>query len=207
MSVFRPKQAGFTLMEIVVATSIFATSLILILVLFTYTLKINRRVEAVRQVSQATRNFTEYLVREIRNSTIDYTGAIDSNCPASYNLNGVTANYLALLNRSGDRECFYFVQDGVGSLTGNLWLKKVPAVGTATLEQVNPTGVKLERAKFAFYVRPTTNPKPSSGTPPGVQPMVTLLMNLTVTLNGVDQPAVIPYQTTVSSDNYNIPHR
>jgi type II secretory pathway pseudopilin PulG len=206
MAISRKQQAGFTLMEIVVATSIFATSLILILVLFTYTLKINRRVEALRQVSQATRNFTEYLVREIRNSTIDYTGSIDPNCPANYNLNGLTANYLALLNRSGDRECFYFVQDAVSSPTGNLWLRKVPALGNSTLEQVNPTGVKLDRAKFAFYVRPTTTPKPVSGTPPGVQPLVTMVMNLTVSLNGADQPAVIPYQTTVSADTYSIPH-
>jgi len=201
------RQQGFTLMEIVVATTIFATSLTLILVLFTYTLKINRRVEALRQVSQAARNFTEFLVREIRNGTIDYSGTIEpTRCPLNYPLNGATATYLALVNRSGDRECFYLLVDASGN--GNLWLRKVPPVGNPTTEQVNPTGVTLDPAKFRFFVRPLTNPKLVSGSNyPGVQPMVTLLMNLTVRGNSADAPTVIPYQTTVSIDAYDIPHR
>lgn len=198
-------QSGFTLMEIVVATTIFATVLTLMLVLFNYTLKINRRVESLRQVSQATRNFTEFLAREIRNGSIDYSGTIDAtNCPASYT-NTNTATYLALVSRQGERECFYLVPNGA---TANLWLRKISITGVTSNEQINPANVTLDPARFRFFVRPVTNPRvPTGGLFPGVQPFVTMIMHLTVRLNGADQPAVIPYQTTVSTDIYDIPHR
>ena len=66
------KQSGFTLMEITVATSIFAVVMVSLLSLFNYVLKINRESEALRQASQGMRNFVEYLVKEIRNGQIDY---------------------------------------------------------------------------------------------------------------------------------------
>lgn len=64
--------SGFTLMEIVVATTIFAVTCSSILALFDYTLKINRRAEALRQASQGIRNLMEYVVKEVRNGQIDY---------------------------------------------------------------------------------------------------------------------------------------
>ncbi len=200
-----PQQHGFTLMEVTVATTIFASALILILVLFTYTIKINRKIEALRQVSQATRNFTEYLVREVRNGTIDYTGEIDTtNCPAGYSLSA-GATYLALVDRGGDRECFYLVSNGTA---GKVMVTKLPISGAAAItEQVNPPNVNIEPATFKFFVRPITDPKVNLGISyPGIQPFVSMVMKLTVSLNGVDQ-VVIPYQTTVSTDAYDTPHR
>lgn len=64
--------SGFTLMEIIVATTIFAFVTVALLSMFNYTLKINRRSEALRQATQGMRNFVEYLVKEIRNGEIDY---------------------------------------------------------------------------------------------------------------------------------------
>ena len=201
----RSSQTGFTLMEVVVATTIFATVLTLMLVLFDYTLKINRRVEALRQVTQATRNFTEFLVREVRNGSIDYSGSIDPHCSISYS-NGSDSTFLAIVNRLGDRECFYLQTDGSGN--GSLWVHKISASGAASTEQVSPSSVTLNPSLFHFYVRPLLDPQVKLGiTYPGVQPFVTIIMQLTVRLNGLDQPAVIPYQTTVSTDSYNIPHR
>ena len=64
--------AGFTLIEIIVATTIFAFVTVALLSMFNYTLKINRRSEALRQATQGMRNFVEYLVKEVRNGEIDY---------------------------------------------------------------------------------------------------------------------------------------
>jgi prepilin-type N-terminal cleavage/methylation domain-containing protein len=64
--------AGFTLMEIMVATVIFALVAVSLLSLFNFVLKINRRGEALRQAAQDSQNFVEYLVKEIRNGQVDY---------------------------------------------------------------------------------------------------------------------------------------
>lgn len=201
----RQAQHGFTIVEIVVSTAIFASTLTLMLVLFTYTLKINRKIEALRQVSQATRNFTEFLAREVRNGSIDYTGTVDSaNCPPSYNL-AANNTYLAIANRGGDRECFYLVNNsGVGSLM----VTKRPISGAAPVtEQVSPANVNIDPTTFHFYVRPITDPKVKvGGSYPGIQPFVTMVMALTVRLNPIDK-VTIPYQTTISTDVYDIPHR
>jgi hypothetical protein len=190
-------------MEILVSTTIFAVVLTMMLVLFNYTLKINRKVEALRQVSQATRNFTEFLAREIRNGTIDYSGSIDSHCLSSYPAsNG--AIFLALVNRTGDRECFYLLTDANGN--GNLWLAKKSITGVSSTEQVNPITTYMDPATFRLFVRPLANPKVSSGGFPGVQPFVSLVMKMTIKLGAADQPLVIPYQTSVSTDDYTIPH-
>src|SRR3989344_4560503 len=64
--------AGFTLIEVVVATTIFAIVAAAMMALFNFTLKINRRAEALRQATQGIRNFTEYIVKIVRNGRIDY---------------------------------------------------------------------------------------------------------------------------------------
>jgi type II secretory pathway pseudopilin PulG len=199
-------------MEILVATAIFAGTLTMMMVLLNFTLKINRRVEALRQVSQATRNFTEFLVREVRNGQIDYSGAIDPiNCPpASPQYNGTTNQTLALVNRNGDRQCFFLsdINTGVTPNTANLKVTKRTVTGTTVTEQINPPNVTIEPNSFRFFVRPATDPNVSvAGTYPGAQPFVTLVMNVNVRLNSREGVTTIPYQTTVSTDAYGIPHR
>src|SRR6266481_4238311 len=63
---------GFTLMEIMVASTIFVILSGSLLALFNYVLKINRRSEALRQASQGARSFVEFLVKEVRNGQMDY---------------------------------------------------------------------------------------------------------------------------------------
>ena len=94
--------SGFTLMEIIVATTVFVIVVTSVLVLFNFVLRINRQVQATRQASQGSRNFTEILSREIRNGKIDYTS---SECnSATY---ADAQNYtLGIVSYSGDKLCF-----------------------------------------------------------------------------------------------------
>ena len=184
-------QTGFTLMEILVATTIFATVLTIMLVLFNYTLKINRRVEQLRQLSQGTRNFEEYLVREIRNGRIDY-GSANSNC-AAVSYASASNSSLALINRAGERECFY--KSGSDLLIGKQGIT----------DKLNPQNVTLGSVKF--YVRPTSDPAANGPPFPGTQPVVTILMQFKIQLSGADPLATIPYQTTISTDIYDVPHK
>lgn len=132
---------GFTLMEIIVATAIFAVVVSSILALFNYTLKISRRGEALRQATQGMRDFVEAVVKEVRNGQIDYglinggQGSSNPNnnrsslfacpgVPAALNASSTdnTAffvgdtyaavdNRLGIITSGGDEECFYYGDD------------------------------------------------------------------------------------------------
>ena len=178
-------------MEIVVATTIFATSLTLMMALFNYTLKINRRVDAQRQTAQGTRNFMEFLVREIRNGKIDYVNSYRF-CQPNYYSTDNTA--LAIVNRSGELECFYL--DG-----SDLYIEK-----SGTTTKINPTNLTLDASSFRFIVQPSDNAHPSNPPYPGLQPFVTIIAKFSTTVAGTNTQIVIPYQTSVSPDVYDIPH-
>jgi len=178
-------------MEIVVATTIFVTSVTIMMVLFNYTLQINRRVDALRQSAQGTRNFAEFLVREIRNGKIDYVTTY-STCQPSYG--SAQNNAIAIVNRAGEPECFY-------ASGTNLYIEK-----SGTTSQINPANLTINSSTFRFIVRPSTNAHPANPPYPGIQPFVTILAQFNTTVAGVSQPVIIPYQTTVSPDIYDIPH-
>lgn len=193
------RQAGFTLMEIIVATAIFVTVISSILVLFNYVLKINRRVQAVRQVAQASRNFTEVLAREIRNGRINYTsGIIFSNCDSN-NYPNLENQAVAITTFNGEISCIYLTNV---SGQGILKIERRSLSGQVTTEQINPPNFSINPSTFRFIVRPTTDPVTQFNQ--GVQPMVTILAEFVVFSGTVDEQ-IIPYQTTISSDVYDVP--
>lgn len=187
------KQSGFTLVEVIVATAIFAVVISSILVLFNSVIRINREVQAKRQVAQAARNFTEVLSREIRNGKIDYLASAP--CAAT-NYSSASNQSLAIITYSGERLCFY-----LNTSQKTLILRRETST-VRTEESINPQNLTIDPTTFRFIVRPTTNPLSSNK---GVQPMVTILANFKV-YEGLRDEASIPYQTTISTDVYDIPH-
>ncbi len=197
-----PSTIGFTLVEIIVSTTIFAVVLSMMLTLFNYTLKINRRAESLRQATQGARNFTEFVIKEIRNGRIDYgpppagLAPIGPHCSTSYSNNDTGDTALGLVNIDNDQECIY--------LSGsNLMLAKRVGTKDFDAQRLNPPGVDILSLKF--YVRPATNAYDTT-TPPRIQPFVTMLVKFQVQLAAADAPVVIPYQTTISTDFYDLPH-
>jgi len=239
--------AGFTLMEIMVSTAIFAIVSVALLSLFNYVLKINRNTEALRQASQGARNFVEFLVKEIRNGQIDYYVAngqtysadIDgAPCgPPGAEGDDVTGaktyafkeNKLGIINTESIQECFYLADDqsspayaGTGVFSGiavsgkpvkNLMMMKS---GIITAQTLNPPNFYVK--KLMFLIRPVCDPYTygPSATPPGpgcadyannypkIQPSVTIFIQFEAILpTGENVP--IYYQTSVSSNKYDIP--
>ena len=185
--------SGFTLMEIIVATTVFVIVVTSVLVLFNFVLRINRQVQATRQASQGSRNFTEILSREIRNGKIDYTS---SECnSATY---ADAQNYtLGIVSYSGDKLCFT-----LDKASGILYLRR--EIGTEVItESVNPENFTINPDTFNFIVRPSTDP--FGGSNQGIQPMVTIVAEFEV-YKGGPYETIIPYQTTISTDVYDIPH-
>ncbi len=190
-------QGGFTLMEIIVATAIFAGTVTLSLGLFSQALRINRRVQALRLVAQNTRTFTEVLVREIRNGRIDYS-SFDSHCDPINYTTGVTQS-VGLINFAGDQECLYY-----DFSAQTLYLSKKSGDNTVQEPINDPLKFKIKPDTFRFVVRPMTDPTvvPYNET----QPLVTILAQFEVPLGAGEQPILIPYQTTISTDVYDIPN-
>lgn len=199
---------GFTLIEIVVSTTIFAVVLSLMLTLFNYTLKINRRSESLRQVTQGMRNFTEFLIKEIRNGRIDY-GSPDQisslpvpPCPQPHTLYDTTSQgdtSLGLVNLDGEQECIY--RSGT-----DLMIVKRIGTNTFPAQKLNPPGVSI--TKLTFYIRPAgidVNPY-NTIAPPRIQPFVSLIATFKVQLSPSDAAYTIPYQTSISTDQYDLPH-
>lgn len=221
---------GFTLMEIVVATTIFAFVVVALTTLFNYTLRMNRRSEAIRQASQGMRDFIETIVKEVRNGQVDF-GVVNGQTVVSSGLTqcdirpfGSTYNaatngkysYRAIDNRlgiidvDGNRKCFYLgdaAGNWVGSATNNgktLVMEKTGGVH----QVVNPPNYEVQY--LSFFVRPTCDPytvtcEDYSTKAPKYQPVVAIAAKFVARLPTGEQVSIY-YQTSVSSDKYDIPN-
>lgn len=214
---------GFTLMEIIVATAIFAVVALAMLSLFNSTLKINRKSEALRQATQGVRNFTEFLVKTIRNGQIDYS--IDganflvknpvSPCPKPNPLVGNPhdgsntysnkENRLGIITPESERWCL-FLGDANGNFvpsgyTGETLVLRTEAGFTQIL---NPPYYQVEN--LMFIIRPQKDPYYNkAGGLIRTQPAVSLFMKVVTKLPSGDNFPIY-YQTSVSSDKYDIPN-
>jgi type II secretory pathway pseudopilin PulG len=192
-------ESGFTLIEIIVSTAIFITVVSAMLAMFNYTLKINRRVQGLREVAQGTRTFTETLTREIRNGRVDYNSWTAECDEGNYIKN--TNNTLGIISSSGDKLCFYFN-------SGALQLKKLTPTGEIIATAFGSTRFRIIPGSFHFYVYPKTDPSISAGgTYPGIQPYVTVTAQFELPSNEYNGSTELNYQTTISTDVYDIPHR
>lgn len=234
---FKNSGAGFTLMEIVVATTIFAVVSVALLSLFNNVLKISRRSEALRQSSQGIRDFMEFMVKEIRNGQINYfvangspTPSLDPcTAPASVVSPTYTSpdNKISIVTTENVQECFYlgYGAGGAGALNSyvgaGIFSKNttssspnynptpvlvVKKFGVASVYPINPPNMLID--DIAFNIRPLRDPYSndpvSSVLYPEVQPFVTILIKARVQLPTGEQVPII-YQTSVSSNKYDIP--
>ncbi len=180
-------------MEIIVATVIFAIVISAVLSLFNYVLRINSKVQATRLVSQGSRIFTEVLSREIRNGRISYDSV--GSCNPAANYASTTNQQLSITTFNGDKLCFY-----LNPSDEKLYMERINSSGTIT-DTINPARFTIRSNSFRFVVKPSVDPLVSNQ---GIQPMVTIMAEFVVNKNGRDQ-VVVPFQTTISSDVYDLP--
>jgi Tfp pilus assembly protein PilV len=66
------KQRGFTIMEALVATFLFSITMSSIVGIYLSTIKLHRRANAIRTVTENVRYISESMSKEIRNGNIDW---------------------------------------------------------------------------------------------------------------------------------------
>src|ERR1700690_132566 len=124
------KQKGFTLIEALVATVLFATVVTSLMGIYTFAIRLSRREDSIRTATENVRFLSEFLTKEIRNGQIDYNDSAIGNC--------VTTSFggrsdLQIVNVDGDTECFY-----LNSASSVLVLVKKPATqSTLSAQNIN----------------------------------------------------------------------
>jgi len=169
---------GFTLIEAVVATAVFAFVVSSILGVYMSTIQLDRKTRAERVAAQNARFIMEFLAKEVRNGSIRYSGY-----PS-----GIVNDTLHLSNQANENLSFY--------LSGtNLRMDKG---GSST--NLNSTGVRV--TKLLFRVAPAQNPLTSAKTF-NEQPRVTVVLELTSNYgNKVTDMAILNLQSTFTVRNY-----
>ncbi len=193
MKQLKTNQSGFTLVEIIVSTAIFTIVVAAVLVLFNSVLHINKRVQSTRQLAQASRNLTETLSREVRNGRIEYP--TDNNCP-DLDYTKVENRSLLISSYTGEKICFYY-NPGLRTI----FIRRTTTAGV-TEDNIIPSNIHVKET-LKFVVRPTSDPFIDNK---GIQPMVTVLADFVIDEATSDEKT-ISYQSSISTDVYDIPHQ
>lgn len=188
----KENQQGFTLIEAIVATFLFAISVTSIINVYLSTVKINRRTDVIRTASENARYILESMSKEIANGQIDYYNAVS---PCSTSISS-PSDTLAIINADNDHLCFYLGDsNGIASTSGtNLWLIK----NNYAAVKVNSAGVYVNNLQF--YVAPTYNPYTAGSK---IMPRVTITGQVKAS-SGSQDNVIVPIETTISIPAYDI---
>lgn len=174
----KSKQQGFTLIEAVVSTAVFAFVVSSILGVYMSTVQLDRKTRAERAVAQNARFIMEYLAKEVRNGSIRYAGYAG----------GVADGTLKITNQANQNISFY--------LSGtDLKIDKAGAISN-----LNSDSVKVN--SLSFRVAPTQNPYTPAKTF-NEQPRVTVLLELISDYGTkITEQASLNIQSTFATRNY-----
>ena len=153
---FQIPDSGFTLIEALVATTVFAFVVSSIIGVYISVLQLDRKTRAQTSVSQNARFIMEFLAKEIRNGSIDYSGL--NSC-----VNGSTK--LCLINQAGEAEYMEY-------LAPNLVFKK------ASTSTTNLNSAIVKVTKSGIYMQPAGDPFTAAKNF-NEQPHVTVVLELT----------------------------
>lgn len=177
VSSFKFHEKGFTLIEAVVAVSVFAVATTSIVGVYLAVQRLTAQSAALQAVQQNGRFITEDLTKTIRNGQIDYArygGSIPQ--PATTNL--------YLLDRDGVPIRIF--------QSGNDLILDRAGVGST-----NFTSREVRVRDFKVYIWPAVNPFPGGAE----QPTATVFLELESNINPRDKLRV-PFQTTAATRQY-----
>lgn len=195
---FFNKNNGFTLIEVLIASSIFVTVTVLVSDIFVRTNEVQRRTQGIQTTATDARFAFESMAREVRLGEIDYTyygGTVDV-------AGGETD--LAITTTNQDKVRFG-LQTGAVCPVGSTSCLAVCLVDTCAAgdwQPLTPKGINV--TNLLFYIYPDVSPfvVVGSGFPNNSQPRVTMLMTTeNITTDDVSK-AVFTIQTTVSTRVY-----
>lgn len=178
---------GFTLIEAVVATSVFAIAITSMVGVYVAIQRLNQASAALQALQQNARFITEDITKIVRNGQVDYARYV-----STYGISGVPQP-LASPSR-----LFLIDQDGVSieiSQSGDDLRIEKTGIGAT-----NYSGREVKVLDFKAYVWPALNPF-AVGATVREQPTVTIYLNLESNINPRDKTR-FPMQITVATRRY-----
>ncbi len=219
-----PKK-GFTLIEMLIATSLFSVVILTSTDIFLRVQRAQRQAALLEKTQSVTRFFLARVTQEIQSGSIDYgyyygtesgsdsTVGLKNDQQTKRANEAISSQTLALRTAEGERLLFTTRPKGhtdFGSAAPCATDDVAPCLIIATTspttqaERMNPPGYTVQKLLFTitpgldpFAVDPTTNDFQSNS-----QPRVTIMLTAQSTINGVKQPLNLTTQTTVSTREY-----
>lgn len=185
------KRAGFTVVEMMVAITIFSTIAVVMAQTFVSFNQLHRRIAYSAILGQDARFLNELLVREGRNKLIDYSAG--SILPVADNLH--------LISRDGTQQAWFAIQTAASGNCGSTGVDCVAFSndGGATWNQL--TSNKVNVKQFDVIVRPADDPF-NVITPGDTQPFVTVAVTFQYKSDDPRENPILQTQTTVASRVY-----
>jgi type II secretory pathway pseudopilin PulG len=174
----KKRQTGFTLIEAVVATAVFAFAIASALGVYMATIRLDTKSRAERSVQQNARFIMDYFAKEIRNGSIDYTSIND-------------ADTLSVVNQLDQQEVFEW-----GGLNNPVLTLNKSGLGTTNL---NSSDVRVTNLRF--YLHPSENPFILANDE-HVQPHVTVVMTIQSVNTKAIESSTINLQSTFAVREY-----
>lgn len=214
-------QKGFTLIEVLIALSIFMIFITSISSAYLNIARSQRQANAVRAVYSEMRYIFDLIGQEARSKTIDYgcPGSIKENTTETsagcLELNGVPrTDYLALVNDEGTQRTVFLVKDDIENDMKKLYYYKEEKDANSNVwnrakgfekgySEIELRNIKLNN--FAFEISPLVDPFDTGNITCGAvqfQPAVSLYTSIS-TVNEQAGNFNLDLQTTVSSRVYN----
>ena len=174
------ERQGFTLIEAIVSTAVFAFLISSVLGVYMATLQLDKKSKAFRVTTQNARFISEYINKEVTNGSVNYGGTNNTST-------------LSLINQNNETETIQLSGD-------NLTLSKI-INSSSVSTNLNSDQVKITKA--AFLLNPASNPfTPAKNV--NIQPSITVILELTSDIGGsrVTDMSKINIQNTYTVRNY-----
>lgn len=213
---------GFTLVEMLIAVSIFSTIVVVSMDIFIRAQRAQRAASALEKVQDVTRFILTRMAQEFQTGHIDYGYYRASPTPADTTVSNtaITTKTLALKNSDDTTLLFRKEENGICGNTDatspcmTMVLDPRTAAspnGANQSERITPDGYTVQ--KFSVVITPavdsltvdntlTVDNKPFNDYPSDVQPRITIMMTVKGTVAGLREPITFPIQTTLSSREY-----
>ncbi len=185
---------GFTLIEMMIAMSIFVTFLGILFNSYTSIIRAQQEANDYREMYVEARQVFDYLTQELRNGVVDYAPAGDAGVFGS-------RNSITLVSK----DAAYRVNIDYNLGTKTVHVKKTAVLNDAEIED-GDLNHDVDITQMDFYVSPAIDPynqKYFSYDKNQFHPKVTIFARFEKELSGAKEPLTMELQTTISSRVYN----